>query len=64
MNDNQLKVLKWMTESGTFQDAIIELEGEYESIPDAVYEAYDNINQKEKLEVIHKATEILLEELH
>lgn len=64
MNDNQLIVLKWMTESGTFQDAIIELEGEYESIPDAVYEAYDNINQKEKLEVIHKATEILLEELH
>lgn len=64
MNDNQRIVLKWMTESGTFQDAIIELEGEYESIPDAVYEAYDNINQKEKLEVIHKATEILLEELH
>lgn len=64
MNDNQLIVLKWMTKSGNFQDAFIELEGDYESIPDSVYDAYESINQKEKLEVIHKATEILLKELH
>lgn len=63
MNDYQLIVLKWMINSGNFQDMLIELEGAFESVPNEVCEAYENINQKEKIEVFHKATEILLKEL-
>lgn len=63
MNDNQLIVLKWMIKSVNFQDMLIELDGAFESVPIEVYEAYENINQKEKIEVIHKATGILLKEL-
>ncbi|MFY0516416.1 hypothetical protein ACOMCU_01105 [Lysinibacillus sp. UGB7] len=63
MNDNQLIVLKWMIKTVNFQDMLIELDGAFESVPNEVCEAYENISQKEKIEVIHKATGILLKEL-
>lgn len=63
MNDNQIIVLKWMINSVNFQDMLIELEGAYESVPNEICEAYESINQKEKIEVIHKATGILLNEV-
>lgn len=63
MNDNQLIVLKWMVRTVNFQDMLIELDGAFESVPNEVCEAYENISQKEKIEVMHKATGILLNEL-
>ncbi|MBG9693238.1 hypothetical protein ABD91_21095 [Lysinibacillus sphaericus] len=63
MNDNQLIVLKWMVRTDNFQDMLIELDGAFKSVPNEVCEAYENISQKEKIEVMHKATGILLKEL-
>ncbi|QJX65125.1 hypothetical protein HLK66_25935 (plasmid) [Niallia circulans] len=53
MNKNQNIVFEYLKEQH-FQNSVIEIDGDYESIPDNIYAAYYKLNYKEKLQVFKK----------
>ncbi|MGN4128099.1 hypothetical protein ACMGD3_24295 [Lysinibacillus sphaericus] len=54
MNANMKIVRDWII-TQNYESALIELEGEYETVPKAVYEAYYNLSNLEKLKVFRNA---------
>lgn len=61
MNKNQLVVIKWLSTTGhNFLSDIVELEGDFESVPEDVAEAFATLSDREKIEVIQKAANNLL----
>ncbi|AMQ66490.1 hypothetical protein BH753_gp008 [Bacillus phage Shbh1] len=59
MNENQLIVFEYLKEEN-FQTGIIELEGEYESIPQRIYEYYNELSYSEKLSVLREVLDYQL----
>lgn len=55
MNANMKIVRDWIIVAKSFETAIIELEGEYETIPDEVYDAYYSLSYLERLKVFRNA---------
>ncbi|MBG9689466.1 hypothetical protein ABD91_00805 [Lysinibacillus sphaericus] len=55
MNANMKLVRDWIIAKRSFETAIIELEGEYETVPDKVYHAYYSLSYLEKLKVFRNA---------
>lgn len=51
-----MKIVRdWIIVAKSFETAIIELEGEYETIPDEVYDAYYSLSYLERLKVFRNA---------
>ena len=66
MTNAEITVLSWLaeivSESGNIIDAIIELDGSFDSIPEDVCYAYESMSYKEKVGIIHRATKYALQE--
>ncbi|MEK5183335.1 hypothetical protein [Paenibacillus sp. FSL P4-0288] len=61
MNKNQKIVVEWLSNSQlNFMDNLVELDGCFESIPDDVGCAYEELSEKEKIEVVKKSASNLL----
>lgn len=65
MKKNQQIVIDWFlnNETETFLPAIVELEGFYESIPDEVADAFEKLNNRERIKVIRKSASKLLKRM-
>jgi hypothetical protein len=62
MKNNQLIVIDWLVNTGNnFITDIIELDGNYEGIPIGILNAFNDLTDDEKLEVITTAGKELIE---
>lgn len=55
MNKKMEIVKDWIVEKSSYETSIIELEGEYETVPNEVYEAYYALSPLERLKVFKNA---------
>lgn len=61
MNKNQRTVIQYLTNTGyDFLSDLVELEGAYDSVPEEVHEAFIDLSDREKIEVIKRSATILL----
>jgi len=61
MNKNQQTVVEWLCNTGlNFMSDLVELEGAYEGVPDNVLESWEEISDREKIEVVKKSASNLL----
>ncbi|MFS8189501.1 hypothetical protein ACMG4J_22595 [Rossellomorea marisflavi] len=64
MNKNQRIVVDWFLFNDTgFLSSIVELEGCFESVPNEVIEAFEELTEKEQVEVIKKSAHSLLKRM-
>lgn len=64
MKNNQLIIVEWFLKNEMeFLSSIVELEGSFESIPDEVADAFEELTDKEKVEVIKKSASSLLKRM-
>lgn len=56
MNENQKVIVDYLSVN-PFMDGVTELDGDYESIPDEIYDAYYKLNYEEKLQAFKVAIE-------
>ncbi|MCA1066076.1 hypothetical protein QTG56_25700 (plasmid) [Rossellomorea sp. AcN35-11] len=64
MKKNQRIVVEWILNSNMeYLAAIIELEGSFESIPDEVAYAFEELTEKETVEVIKKSAHLYLKRM-
>lgn len=61
MKESQTIIIDWLVSTGNdFLGSIAELEGSFESLPEEVYEAFEGLSDKEKIQVIKESAERLL----
>ncbi|MCA1066092.1 hypothetical protein QTG56_25620 (plasmid) [Rossellomorea sp. AcN35-11] len=64
MKKMQRIVVDWISNSNMeFVSAIIELEGSFEGIPNEVADAFEELSEKERIEVIKKSASTLLKRM-
>lgn len=61
MNKNQRTVVEWLSNTGRdFLSDLVELEGAFDDVPDDVHDAFLELSDREKIEVVKKSASNLL----
>lgn len=62
MNKRQKIVVEWLSNTGVnFMSALIELEQDYDSVPNEVCQSFKVLSDREKVEVVNKSSANILE---